>query len=131
MSGQDVFVNMSFSQIMAIPVARPIFNREIANKMYSSSAYYLASVTASVVIFFLYPIVTSVVSFYFFGLDEHSFADLVTWTAIMTLVAFAGSFWGFMVGTISENEVTAAQINLFWIFTFSFGGGFYVNTGAN
>ena len=131
MTGQDVFINMSFSQIMSIPVARPIFNREIANKMYSSSAYYLASVTASVVIFFLYPIITSVVSFYFFGFDEHSFSDLVTWTAIMTLVAFAGSFWGFMVGTLSENEVTAAQINLFWIFTFSFGGGFYVNTGAN
>ena len=131
MTGQDQFINMSFAQVLQIPLARPIFNREIANKMYSSSAYYLASVTASVVTFFLYPIITSVVSFYFFGFEEHSFADLVAWTSIMSLIAFAGSFWGFMIGAFSENEVTAAQINLFWIFTFSFGGGFYANTGIN
>ena len=107
MTGSDQFINMSMAQVLQIPLTRPIFNREIASGTYTTTAYYLAFATVSVITFFLYPIVTSLVSFYFYGFDEHSFADLMIWMSIMSLVAFAGSFWGFMIGALSKNEVIA------------------------
>ena len=107
LAGLDQFVNMSFAQVIQIPVARPIFSREITNRMYSTSAYYLATVAASLFTFLLYPIVTSLVSFFFFDLEQHSFTDLMIWTTILILMAFAGSFWGFMIGAFTKNLVLA------------------------
>ena len=64
--GNDQVITMSFAQVMYLPIARPIFNREIANRMYSTSAYYLAYCAAGVITFFLYPLCTSLVSFFSF-----------------------------------------------------------------
>ena len=116
---------------MQIPVARPIFLREVSNRMYGPTSYYFASCTASVITFFLYPIISSFVSFPFFGFNESSFTDLLHWAFIMNLIGMAGSFWGFMIGSFAKNEVSAIQINLICLYIFSFGGGFYANTGAN
>ena len=113
---------------MQIPVARPIFLREVSNKMYSTTSYYFACVTASVMMFILYPIISSSVSFFAFGFDQSSFSDLLHWISIMMLIALAGSFWGFMIGTFAKNEVTAVQMNVLFVYVFSFGGGFYANT---
>ena len=73
----DQFITMSMAQVLQIPVARPVFMREVANRMYSTSAYYLASSTASMFSFFIYPLVVTLVSFYFFKLDNHSFSDML------------------------------------------------------
>ena len=97
--------------------------------MYSTSAYYLASSTAAMLSFFLYPIVVSFTSFFFYQLDDSSFSALVDWIMILTLTAFAGSYWGFMFGTFMKNDVAAVQLNMLFLILFSFGGGFYANTG--
>ena len=118
------------AQVLQIPVARPVFMREVANRMYSTSAYYLASSTASMFSFFIYPLVVTLVSFYFFKLDNHSFSDMLDWMMILVLTAFAGSYYGFMFGTFMKNEVAAVQLNMLFLILFSFGGGFYANTGS-
>ena len=115
---------------MQIPVARPIFLREVSNRMYSTTSYYFAYLTASVLTFIPYPIISSFVSFPAFGFRQSSFSDLLHWAFIMLLVALAGSFWGFMIGSFAKNEVSAIQINLLCAYMFSFGGGFYVNTNG-
>ena len=51
------------------------------------------------------------------------------WMFILTLTAFAGGFWGFSFGSLCKNEVTATQLNMLFLIMFSFGGGFYANTG--
>ena len=131
LTGQDQFITMSFAQVLQIPVARPIFLREISNRMYGTTSYYMASITASLITFSLYPIISSFVSFPFFGFQESSFSDLLHWALIMFLIGMAGSFWGFMISSFAKNEVSAVQINLVCLYIFSFGGGFYANTGAN
>ena len=115
---------------MQIPIARPIFLREVSNRMYSTTSYYFAYVTASVLTFIPYPIISSFVSFPAFGFRQSSFSDLLHWAFIMLLVSLAGSFWGFMIGSFAKNEVSAIQINLLCGYMFSFGGGFYVNTNG-
>ena len=54
---------------------------------------------------------------------------MLDWMMILVVTAFAGSYWGFMFGTFMKNEVAAVQLNLLFLILFSFGGGFYANTG--
>lgn len=81
--------------------------REVSNRMYTATAYYMAQATASVCMFILYPIVATLTSFYFFGLQDHSFGAMLEWMLILTLTALAGGFWGFAFGTFMKNEVAA------------------------
>ena len=64
--GSDMFITCSFAQVLQIPIARPIFIREVSNRMYGTTAYYLSMTTATVTLFIMYPIVVTLTSFYFF-----------------------------------------------------------------
>ena len=64
MAASDQFVMMSMAQLLQIPIARPIFQRELGNRMYSASAYYLAHTVAGVVIFMTYPFFTALISYF-------------------------------------------------------------------
>ena len=97
--------------------------------MYGPTAYYLATQTATVVMFILYPVIVTLTSFYFFELDEHTFGSMLDWMLVLTLTAFAGGFWGFTFGTFMKNEIVATQLNLLFLILFCFGAGFYANTG--
>ena len=103
----DSFIQMSFAQILTIPLARPIFIREINNRMYSTSAYYLANCSAAMLTFFLYPMTTTLASYSQYGLDTTGFKAHMDWMFVLVLTAFTGNFWGFMLGTFMESEVTA------------------------
>ena len=97
--------------------------------MYGVTAYYLAFFTSTVSLIALYPILVTLTAFYWYGLDDSSFGAMLAWMGIMTATAFAGSFWGFSLGTFMKNDVTASQINILFIIMFSFGAGLFANTG--
>lgn len=99
--------------------------------MYSTSAYYLSMVTATATLFFLYPVVVTLTSFFFFNFEESSFGAMLDWMLVLFLTALAGGFWGFTFGTFMKNEVTATQLNMLFLMMFSFGAGFYANTGQD
>ena len=80
--------------------------------------------------FISYPIVVSLTSFYFFDLPKSSFGSMLDWMFICVLSALAGGFWGFAFGSFMKNEVVATQLNLLFLILFSFGAGFYANTGS-
>lgn len=119
---------MSFAQVLSIPISRPIFSREVANRTYSASAYYLATSMAAMITFSLYPVIVGLVSYFFFGM-EGGFWAWLEWTLILVACAYAGSFWGLMFGAFHSNEVAAVQLNLLFNIVFSFGSGLYANTG--
>jgi len=75
--------------------------------MYGPTAYYLSTVTATVTMFVLYPVVVTLTSFYFFELDENTMGSMLDWMMILFLTAMAGGFWGFSFGTFMKNEVAA------------------------
>ena len=127
--GSDQFITCSFAQVLQIPVARPIFIREVSNRMYGTTAYYLSMATATATMFILYPIVVTISSFFFFDFDEGGFGAMMDWMFILSLTAIAGGFWGFTFGTFMKNEVAATQLNMLFLIMFSFGAGFYANTG--
>ena len=126
----DQLITCSFAQVLQIPIARPIFIREVSNRMYGTSAYYLSMVTATVTLFILYPVVVTLTSFYFFDFDESGIDAMLIWMSVLMLTAFAGGFWGFSFGTFMDNEIAATQSNMLFMILFSFGAGFYANTGS-
>ena len=129
LAASDQFIMMSMAQILQIPVARPIFEREIANRMYSVSAYYLASTLASLFVFFLYPIFTAVISYWYFGFESPDWPGCLDWMATLGLMSFVGSLWGFSFGTFFRNEMNALQFNLVFILIFNLGAGHVANIG--
>ena len=128
--GADQFITCSFAQVLTIPLNRPLFVREVSNRMYSGTPYYLALATSSVFTFVLYPIVASIPSFYFFELEESSIESLLNWMGILMLCAISGAFWGYALGTLVEADSTATSANMLSIMVFCYGAGIYANTAA-
>ena len=114
---------------MCIPIDRPVFMREVASKMYGATPYYLAMVTNSSVVVLIYPVIVTLTSFFFFDLEESSFGDCLEWMLIMGQLMLAGSLFGFMVGTLTENAVVGTQVNSLFVIFFCFGAGFLANAG--
>lgn len=103
----DQYITMSFGQVMQIPLALPMLNREVQNHMYKSSSFYWSTVFASVLSFLFYPVIASLVSFWMFGLDDSSFLAFLYWTATLILTATCGFTFGMMLGTIVEEQNAA------------------------
>jgi len=103
-AASDQFIMMSMAQILTIPVARPIFEREVANRVYSSTAYYIANVAAGFFFFFLYPCFTALISYWFFGFENPDWRGLIDWMCCLTLPAVAGALWGMTLGTFFVSE---------------------------
>lgn len=97
--------------------------------MYKPSSFYFSIIVASIFSFLFYPFIVSTVSFWMFGLDNHSFTSYLYWTLVLTLEAFCGFSFGMMLGTIINQENTAISTNLLFAMLLSFGGGMYANTG--
>lgn len=130
MAASDQFTMMSMAQVLQIPIARPIFEREVANRTYSASAYYLASSLASLLIFFLYPCFTALISYWYLGFEDMSWTGLFRWMVPLAMPAFAGSLWGFTFGTFFTNTANCLQWNMVFIMLFNLGAGHTTNLGT-
>lgn len=88
---------------MQIPILRPVLVRESSNKMYSSSAYYLAGWLSSTLFFLFYPVMCGSLTFFFLNFYDNSFENFVHWIMALCLMAIMGSTYGFMFGCLIED----------------------------
>ena len=122
-ASSDQFTMMSMAQVLCIPNSRPMFDREVGNRMYSPGAYYIAQTFSGITIFCLYPLVTALISFWSFGFTNPTWMDCWNWTLPMALMAWVGSIWGFSFGTFFSHEMLALQWNSVFIIMFNLGAG--------
>lgn len=97
--------------------------------MYTVHSYFWAKVMQCVTAVWFYPVLVTIFSFYCFGLEAHSFADMLTYMAALTCIAFTGSFFGLAVGTFTNDEMAAILIGNLFVTLFNFGAGCLSNTG--
>ena len=71
----DMWANLSFAQILAIPLCYPLLMRELNNRMYKPSSYYLAQWLSSVTTYLWYAIVNCALVFPFLELHNSSFTN--------------------------------------------------------
>ena len=99
-------ISASVNVILQVPLQAPVMKRELANKMYSPTAYYLGRFLSQVFVSLLYPLIVILICFWLTGIDTSSknFWDFI-------LLAFAanstftgqGYFCGILVN--DENAV--------------------------
>lgn len=97
---QDMFVNMCFGQVMALPQSYPVYKREIANNMYSITASYYSRVTVATMTFFFYPFLLTTCSIWFYDLQMMGIKGFCQWWGILTITAFVGSSFGMTMGCL-------------------------------
>lgn len=131
LAASDQFIMLSMAQVLAIPLARPIFEREVGNRMYSVSAYYFAHILGGFMIFMLYPTFTALISYWSFGFVEADWYGCFDWMYALALQASVGVFWGFSFGTFFRSEMICLQFNLVFIMMFNLGAGHTRNLGSN
>ena len=131
-AASDQFIMMSMAQLLQIPMSRPILEREVGNRMYSPSAYYIAHVASSFFIFLLYPIFTTLISYWFFGFETATWPQLFDWMLCLVLPAIVGQIWGFAFGSLFQSETTAFQFNVLFVLICNLGAGHTTNlSGTN
>ena len=79
----DQFISMSMAQVCNIPVLRPIYNKERANNMYSTTAYFLAIWISMTLCFIFYPLITSAFSFTYLGIKDDSWDNFLMWLQVL------------------------------------------------
>ena len=114
---------------MQIPLILPMLDREVQNHMYKAGSFYWAAIIASCMSFLFYPIISSPVSFWLFGLDDSGFIAFLFWTAVITSTATCGFTLGFLIGSIFRDQNTAISVNILFFLMQTFGGGMYANIG--
>ena len=114
-----------------MPLMRPVYYRERKGKLYTSSAYFLATMISSTLTLFFYPFVVGLLSYYFLSFDSHTAGDILSWIFIMALQAIAGCSFGFLVGSLIDDDANAIQILNLVALIFNMGAGSFTNLGNN
>jgi hypothetical protein len=127
----DAFSEMDFAQVTIIPLNYNLFTREIGNRMYNPSAYFLAQWLSAISIFILYPIV-NVSGFYFFiRFQGSSFQNYLSLVGAACLLGVCGMNFGLMLSTFLGNPDTALVVNSAIMSLFGMGAGIVVHTGGD
>lgn len=127
----DQIIEMSFGQIMIIPMVYPVYQREVSNNMYRPTPFFIARVLISALTFLLYPFMLTMTVIWFLGMPLLDFQSWCVFWGILSLVAFVGSALGLSIGAMLPNAFSALNVNQSVVIIFSFGAGLYSNTGTS
>jgi ATP-binding cassette subfamily G (WHITE) protein 1 len=115
--------------ILIFQLERPIFLRELSNKMYVVSAYYLTKILAEIPVYFLSPLLMEIIVYFGIGLTVTA-AKFFYFYLVMLLITLAASALGYFCSSIftsPENAVGISPIILMPIMLF---GGLFANSGS-
>ena len=66
----DCFIKMSFGQVQQIPMRLPIYQREVQNRMYSPTSYFVSICIGSFLMIWQYPLIMALMTFWIFGFED-------------------------------------------------------------
>lgn len=107
LSLSDQFIIVAFGMVLLIPLAFPVYKREMGSHMYSATAYYFASTLSNICTYFFYPLLVSILTFPFYKFRVGDFEGYMYWLLISSLMAFAGLCYGQVIGTFINDDYTA------------------------
>ena len=125
--------NISFSSsssvILQMPLMVPVFKREVANKMYTPSTYYLGRFFSHMILQLFYPV--SFVCIVFWGLDiDESWENWLMFVLYAGILNLAMNAQGYFCGVLTDDPEGANQINTFAILLFMLTSGGLGNVAA-
>ena len=117
--------------VLLIPLAFPVYKREMGSHMYGASAYYFANTLANICTYFFYPLVVTALTFPFYKFKDDDFEAYLSWLLISGLMAFAGLCYGQVIGTFINDDYTALSWLLQSLTIYYLGAGMMVNSASS
>lgn len=122
-------INNSFAAIQIMldfPNKRPMYNREVASKLYHPSAYFIGSQLGDLPFYIFLPLIHSLVLYWMVGLGfraSHFFMYLL----MVCLVAFAANSWAQVASFASKNVTAAAALTPVGVIVAALLSGLWIN----
>ena len=99
----DQFINLCFGNVLQIPNYNPVFKREHSNRMYSVHAYWTSHALVGLSLVWIYPLIISFCSYYCYALENHTFADVMSYCGTLALTSCCGGFFGLAIGSMTDD----------------------------
>ena len=88
---------------MWMPLFKNIYVKEVQNRMYWPSAYFLSVLIATSINLVMYPLIVSSITFFFIGFEDDSFVQWLKWFEMLSVLGIGASCFGFMFGCILDD----------------------------
>ena len=117
--------------VLMIPLAWPVFQREMGSHMYSASAYFISATASNICINMFYPLLVSLLTFFFYGYPISNFEGFMYFLLIEATAALAGLCFGQVIGSFVHTEYTALTVLLQTLTVYYLGSGMLVNAAES
>ena len=120
----DQFLSITMAQILQMPELTSVYVREMSNKMYCPTSFFLARWLVSTLIYAFQPLIYSLMVFAFIGLPTSTFEHFQKWLVLSIFSSLIlGTTLGMMFSVIFKKNIDAIiSANMFLCF-FYFSSG--------
>lgn len=126
MISNQLSFSASLNVLLQMPMQLPVMKRELANKMYSPSAYFLGRYTSNLLLQTMYPIIMVVTIFWGIGINT-SFENFRWMMAYGVISNYVFCSQGYFVGIAVDSEDGCKVVNMFIVLLFSTCNGVLAN----
>ena len=127
LASSDQFIICAFAMILLIPMALPVFKREMGNRMYTPAAYFWATTASNICTNIFYPVLVSCLTFWFYGYPIDTFSGFFLFFLVEASGALMGICFGQVIGSIVDNENAAITWLLNSLSVYYLGAGMMIN----
>ena len=117
--------------VLMIPMAFPVYRREMGSHMYSASAYFISCTASNICVNMFYPMLVSLLTFWFYEFPIHNFDGFMCFFLIEAGAALAGICFGTMIGSFVRTEYMAMLVLLQSLTVYYNGGGLISNAATS
>ena len=119
-------VSASVNLILQVPLQAPVMQRELSNKMYTPTTYFIGSFLSNLIMQLIHPIIMVCMLFWTCSINEsyNNFIWFIAFAQISNLV-FCGQ--GYFCGTMVTDGDSAKLVNLVFLMTWITGNGVLAN----
>ena len=126
MVSNQLSISASINVILQVPLQAPVMQRELANKMYSPSAYFLGRYFSNILVQILYPMIMILWLFWFLDIDT-SGNNFLWFCLFGNLSNFVFCGQGYFLGITFPDESNVKIINFLFIMVFIASNGVLCN----
>ena len=112
--------------ILSFIEERPLFLREQSNHLYSTLPYFLAKDFMEIPILLIVPLMFTIITYFGVGL-EVSLNQIFLFYAVLLLISFSTSSYGYVIGSLFDNSETACYFTPILMMPFVLFSGFFTN----
>mgnify|MGYP003883523903 CR=1 FL=1 len=116
--------------VLMIPMAFPIYRREMGSHMYSASAYFIAATASNICVNMFYPFLVSLLTFWFYQYPISSFDGFLMFLLVQATGGLAGLCFGQVIGSFVTTEYAALMTLLQSLTIYYMGSGMMVNAAT-